>query len=255
MGYKITLFTDHSPIIEIFKGRNLNSKLAHWYLTIQAYSPKIKYTKGRQNMVAEAFSRNVCVGAVAEASPIPNFSVKDLCFAQQEHPLWKRVIYGLELGDDTQLPELPIPFLHFFLSHDRALCWYWAQKPVPIEQFIIPEKLVPTVLRLVHDVPISGHPGRDKTLTIARKKYYKPTLRSHVESCVTRCITCAQHKGVVKGPAPILQYPLPEAPWDVVSIHLLQLPQSHHGSRYILVYVDNLTGMWFSLHLRTRLLQ
>ncbi len=44
----------------------------------------------------------------------------------------------------------------------------------------------------------------------------------------------------MKGPAPILQYPLPEAPWDVVSMDLLQLPQSHHGSRYLLVCVDHL---------------
>ncbi len=155
-------------------------------------------------------------------------SMKDLCSARQEHPLWKKVIYALESGDETQLQELPIPFLHLFLSHDGTLCRYWAQKPAPIEQFLIPEKLVPTVLKLVHDVPISGHPGRDKTLAIGRKRYYWPTLGVDVESHVARCITCAQHKGVVKAPAPILQYPLPEAPWDVVIIDLLQLPQSHH---------------------------
>ncbi len=45
----------------------------------------------------------------------------------------------------------------------------------------------------------------------------------------------------MKEPAPILQYPLLEAPWDVVSIDLLQLPQSHYGSRYLLVFVDHLT--------------
>ncbi len=32
MGYKIT------PVTKIFKGRNLNGRLARWYLTIQAYS-------------------------------------------------------------------------------------------------------------------------------------------------------------------------------------------------------------------------
>ncbi len=102
-----------------------------------------------------------------------------------------------------QLPELTITFIHLLLSHDVKLCRYWTKKPVSIEQFVIPEKLVPTVLRLVHDVPISGHPGQDKTLAIARKRYYWPTLRIDVESHVARCITCAQHKGVVKGPAPL----------------------------------------------------
>ncbi len=152
--------------------------------------------------MADALSRNVYVGAVADASPIPNFSMEDLCSAQREHHLWKKVIYALQSGDETQFPELPIPILHFFLSQDGALCRYWAHKPVPIEQFVIPKKLVPIVLRLVHDVPISGHPGRDKTLPIARKRYYWPTLRIDVESHVAQCVTCAQHKGVVKGPAP-----------------------------------------------------
>ncbi len=45
----------------------------------------------------------------------------------------------------------------------------------------------------------------------------------------------------MKGPAPILQYPLPEEPWDIVSIDLLQIPQSQYGSRYLLVCVDYLT--------------
>ncbi len=112
--------------------------------------------------------------------------MKDLCSAQREHPLWKKVKYALESGDEAQLPELSIPFLHFFLSHDGTLCRYWTQKPVPIEQFVIPEKLVPTVLRLAHYVPISGHPGRDKALAVVQKSYYWPTLRIDVESNTER---------------------------------------------------------------------
>ncbi len=70
------------------------------------------------------------------------------------------------------------------------------------------------------------------------KKYYWPTLRIDVEAHVAQCKECAKHKGVIKGAAPILQYPVPELPWDVVSIDLLQLPQSHYGSRYLLVCID-----------------
>ncbi len=143
--------------------------------------------------MADALSRNVCVGAVAEASTIPNFGMEDLCSALWELRLWKKVIFGCESGNET-LPELPIPFLHFFLSHDRALCRYWAQKPVPIEKKFIPEKSVPRVLRLVNHVSISGHPGRDKTLAggdktlaIARKRYYWSTLRIDMESHAARC--------------------------------------------------------------------
>ncbi len=122
--------------------------------------------------------------------------------------MWKRIIYALKSGDETDLPKLPVPFSQFFLSREKILCRYWPQKPVPIEQ------------------------GRDKTLALARKKYYWPTLRIDVEAHVAQCIECAKHKGVIKEAAPIL-------PWDVVSIDLLQLPQSHYyDSRYLLVYID-----------------
>ncbi len=61
MEYEITVYTDHSPITEIFKGRNLSGRLARWYLTIQAYNSEIKYTKGHSKVVADMLPRNVYI--------------------------------------------------------------------------------------------------------------------------------------------------------------------------------------------------
>ncbi len=102
--------------------------------------------------------------------PIPNSSLEDLSTAQREHHLWKKVIYVLESGDEIDLSGLPVPLSQFFLSQDRVLCRYWPQKPVLVEQLVIPEKLVPQELSLIHDIPIAGHPGREKTLAVARKR-------------------------------------------------------------------------------------
>ncbi len=73
---------------------------------------------GKSNVAADALSRNVPAGTVVAATPTPNFSLKDLWSAQREHHVWKKVIYALESGDESQLPELPIPLSHFFLSPD-----------------------------------------------------------------------------------------------------------------------------------------
>ncbi len=90
MGYKITVYTDNSPITEKFKGMNLSGRLARWYLTIQTYNPEIKYTKGSSDVVADSLSRNIYVGAVADTSPVASFNLEDLSNAKREH-IWKKI--------------------------------------------------------------------------------------------------------------------------------------------------------------------
>ncbi len=110
---------------------------------------------------------------------------------------------------------------------------------MPVEQLVIADKYILVTLQLVHYTPLAGHPGRDKTLSVTRQKCYLATLRVDVEGYVAHCVVCTKHKGSVKGPAPMLQYLVPRAPWEVVNTDLLQLPQSQYGSRYLLVCGDH----------------
>ncbi len=93
------------------------------------------------------------------------------------------------------------------------------------------------VLQLLHDTPSADHPGRDRTLTAAWSKHYWSTMRNDVEKHISVPF-CAKTKDTTST-APILQYPLPAGPFDVVGIELLQLPRSTQGSVYILVCVDH----------------
>ncbi len=92
---------------------------------------------------------------------------------------------------------------------------------------------------MIHDQPAAGHPGRDRTLAAARRAYFWPRMRFDVEDYVGRCVTCAKHKGTPGGAAPMLEYPPPTQPWDVVSIDLLQFPKNHQSSQFLLVCVDH----------------
>ncbi len=110
--------------------------------------------------------------------------------------------------------------------------------PFPVAQLVIPVAFVDVVLQLLHDAPSSGHPGRDRTLAAARRKYYLPTMRIDIEKHVSCCLSCAQTKGTTTT-APILEYPLPAGPFYVVGLDLLQLPRSSQGSGYIIVCIDH----------------
>ncbi len=87
---------------------------------------------------------------------------------------------------------------------------------------------MPAVLHMVHDAVIAGHLGKERTLTAARAQYFCPTMRLHIDEHVAKFIQCAQYKGT-SGSAPVLEYPPPNIPWDVLSIDLLQLPSSAQG--------------------------
>ncbi len=107
-----------------------------------------------------------------------------------------------------------------------------------VTQIVIPSSLVGTVLQLLHNTPEAGHPGRDRTLSMARAKYYWPTMRLDIEKHIEKCLSCAETKGTTTT-APILEYSLPAGPFDVVGIGLLQLPCSIQGSIYVLVCIDH----------------
>ena len=234
LGYPITVYTDHSALTGLFHGKNLSGRLARWYLTLQEFNPEIKYLPGRANRAADALSRNIPISAVEN---VETFNFDELSAAQRCDPLWSKVVYALESGDNSTLPNLQVPLSQFSLENG-LLCRNIVLDESSVQQLVIPSPYVDSVLRLVHYLPISGHPGRDRTLAAARKRYYWPTMRTDIISHVARCLSCAATKGSTHT-APILPYPIPSAPFDTVSIDLLQLPRSHQGCSYLLVSVDH----------------
>lgn len=249
LGYQIDLFTDNEAVKKVFKGgKNLTGRLARWYETVLQFDPVIHHIKGKANVVADALSRNFPVAPICS---VPVLTKEQLAEEQRKDPIWGKVVFYLESGDDSALPHLKIPLDQFQLQDDllvRVLP-HTSDDKVKV---IVPDTLKEIILSQLHDAPQAAHPGKQRMLHVARQKYFWNTMRRDIEAHIAKCHSCAEHKGTTGGAAPILEYPTPSLPFDTVSVDLLKLPKSHQGSQFLLVCVDFLTRFVILTPLKTK---
>ncbi len=106
-----------------------------------------------------------------------------------------------------------------------------------VRQLVIPQKIVPDVLKVIHDSSISSHPGKTKMYKQAPLKYFW-IMRKDIYIHVDNCKKCAEIKGNTHSPTPVLSYPIPSELWERVHIDTLELPVSENGFKYLFVAVD-----------------
>src|SRR5215469_9505304 len=58
-GYDIQVFTDHQPLLALFKSKELEGKRARWNLKIQSFNPSFHYKKGKLNIAPDYLSRYI----------------------------------------------------------------------------------------------------------------------------------------------------------------------------------------------------
>jgi hypothetical protein len=100
------------------------------------------------------------------------------------------------------------------------------------------------ILEQVHNTQLSGHLGNEKTYRLLARTYYFPRMRFFTNTYVQGCETCKRNKTPRHQPYGLLQpLPIPEAPWQSVSMDsIVKLPKSK-GFDSILVIVDRFTKM------------
>ncbi|KAH0605317.1 uncharacterized protein H6S33_004539 [Morchella sextelata] len=100
------------------------------------------------------------------------------------------------------------------------------------------------ILQLYHDAPSTGHPGCEKTFELISRDYHWPFIWNYIARYVRNCHTCQRSKPNTHGKLGVLRLlPIPEQPWQEVSMDFItSLPESE-GYDAIMVVVDRLTKM------------
>ncbi|KAJ9509744.1 hypothetical protein QJQ45_011390 [Haematococcus lacustris] len=126
-------------------------------------------------------------------------------------------------------------------QHEGLWVTEWGRVVVP-DDAALREKVIYTM----HDTRSAGHLGMTKTLEQVTRWFTWPGVLENVKSYVRSCHSCQVNKSSAKKPAGLLQpLPIPERPWDSVSMDLIVKLPASGPNKYdsILVFVDRLTKM------------
>jgi len=141
----------------------------------------------------------------------------------------------------SALPSDPIATKHIFVDGQ------WSMDPNGLlldNRIYVPSagNLCTHVLQYNHDHILARHFGQNKTLELVRHSYSWPSLRADVQQFCKSCVTCMQSKLQRYKPYRSLkQLPIPEQPWNSISMDFIEKLPSSSGFDTILVIVDRLT--------------
>lgn len=187
-----------------------------------------------------------------EQSILPVFSHEELCDKQAQDPTVSRVKFFLDRGRRPSRRERihesrgTLRTLRQWgkLTTRLGVVYRVSKHPVTRQklfQYVVPETLRNAVLRGVHDE--AGHQGQQRTLWLARQRFYWDTIERDVKQYVQTCKRCV----VSKAPEPEARAPLVSivttAPLELVCIDFWSAEDVNGKSVDVLVVTDHFTRL------------
>ncbi|QRW23181.1 Retrotransposable element Tf2 protein [Rhizoctonia solani] len=236
-AHPITVFTDHRNLEYWKESRTFNRRHTQWHLLLAGYNFQIVYCPGKQSGKPDALSRRPDHANIPPTNqtmlPDPVFANVALVLPEKE--LQRQIKRSLD--QDKSLEEI----LQFLQNESKAPpSIKRAFKDYEMEarllfyqgQIVVPDvgTLRTDLLRIFHNSPLAGHPGRQQTLELVSRNYYWPGIRADTYWHVDSCETCQQIRKPKYASIPPQPLELPTRPWQ---------HDGNHNS--ILVIVDSFT--------------
>ena len=241
-----TVISDHRPLQWLENQKDNNGRLGRWAILLAGTNYKIKYRPGRIHQNADCLSRLRVSYVRIENSEI------DIWASQAADPLCQAINNYFENGvlsekDDKKRPIWAIEIELYFVKN-RIL--YRIDEPteksrrnILCQQVVLPLILRPTILKEMHDSPLSGgHLAFLRTYLKIKTNYYWQTILPDIKEYCRTCETCiANSKSKLR--AYLFPHELAKAPFQIIGIDFLGpiSPISPNGNNCICVMTDYFT--------------
>jgi hypothetical protein len=260
-GTPVDVVTDHKNLEYFSTSKLLTRRQARWSEFLSQFHLIIRFRPGKLGAKPDALTRRWDVypkegdkdyARVNLHNLRPVFTQEQLASSLRATILEYPVLRAISLLDVEQLHKDiltaqtsdPIISSHISDSTDPR----WTVDPEGLlcldHRIYVPEanNLRLRVLQYRHDHPLSGHFGQNRTLKLIRREYTWPGIRTYVKDYVSSCTTCSRAKVPRHRPYGLLkQLPIPERPWNSISMDFIEQLPSSSGFTAILVVVDRLS--------------
>lgn len=201
----------------------------HYLSKLLGYEYTIAYKPGKDNLVADALSRQ-SEPATAQflGFSTPQFVFLDNLIKENQSDPELATLHQQVINDPHSYSDLTIKDGLLFKNGKLLL-----SSTSPLRHSILHE---------FHSTPVGGHGGIYKTLKKISSNFVWPGLKADVESFVKSCEVCQQTKYVTSSPAGLLQpIPIPTKVWHDLAMDFITHLPSYKGNTTILVVVDRVS--------------
>ena len=88
-----------------------------------------------------------------------------------------------------------------------------------------------------------SHPGTENSILLIGSRFYRKGMRKQIEEFVRNCRSCAQCKHGTMPKARVQDHKQVEKLFEMISIDIGSMPQSHSGNQHFLLVTDNFSKL------------
>lgn len=245
-GKKFKVVTDCSALRYTLTKKDINPRIARWWLLIQDFEFDVEYRAGTSMRHVDALSRS----AVGEVNSQDTDTIADKAInikrmdkldlddwvkiAQMQDAKCRDLMDAINSQKPTSRDkEIRRDFVlkkgRLYKRTDDGLKW------------VVPRSARAQILQMYHDD--NAHPGITKTEELVRQRFWFPKLRKYVQDYLRACLNCLYVKpkrGESCGA--IHPIPKPQLPMDTIHMdHLGPFLQTTRKNTHLLVIVDAFT--------------
>ncbi|XP_042972766.1 uncharacterized protein LOC122304569 [Carya illinoinensis] len=215
LGQQFIVKTDHQSLKFLLDQRVGTVMQQKWIAKLMDYDFVVEYKKGKDNVVADALSRQ---GVDLEVSLslilVPNWD-----WMHEIQSLYSRDGRVKALWEKHTQGQLQAPY-----TAKNGILFYKGRVYIPPMPYFIHK-----LLDFLHGSPLGGHLGFDKTLFRVKKDFYWPGQKRDVRNFLKGCDICQTVKVDNTLPSGLLQpLPVPSIPWTNITMDFVEgLPDSN----------------------------